>query len=422
MKKSKNRKDFCSGWDFAATLAGSNQASGEGKRYVGRLTEQIKIIEDRINNHPYVNNKQFHGYAAEELGAETFNLDAIAGNVPYRAHTLGSTESASVDVTVRNRSKTVADYSFKNYRTASDSAKAQAKYNNETGRASYFGMKRWVPPDQLQEAINTAHREYLRNSEIRPEISEAYAETERELTDVVQYRNTKSLPFNHDEIDAIAKKGKTQSFRAKEFGLEWEKVVTPEYIAKQAAMAGCSAATVSVLLSIAPDALSMLLHLIKKEHISSEEVRTLGVKGFSSGAKGFMHGALACWIKILCEKGAFGAAFVGIDPTLLGTMVSIAMQTVTNTVLLVLGKLTARDFAIAIAESVAVSSAFIIGSKVGQVVDNSLGIKLPIGQFFGGQALALATVGVFKIVRLNKRRNEKESLQENNYESAVLTG
>ena len=65
----------------------------------------------------------------------------------------------------------------------------------------------------------------------------------------------------------------------------------------------------------------------------------MGIKGLSAGAEGFLRGSVAATLKILCDAGKLGDMFKGINPTLLGTVVALVMQTVKNSILVAAGKM-----------------------------------------------------------------------------------
>src|SRR5690554_3950763 len=94
------KHDMQRGWDFAAHLAGVNFATDQGIDYIGEIAKAIEQLEKNINEHPYRNLgvPQFQGYIAEEFGAGTFNIDAVAASSSDRATVLHSTEFGSVDV------------------------------------------------------------------------------------------------------------------------------------------------------------------------------------------------------------------------------------------------------------------------------------------------------------------------------------
>lgn len=220
------------GWDFAAHVLGANAASYSGAGYVNGVNEAIKALENNINNHQYRNLGigQLQGYMLEEWSAGTFNVDAVAAGSSDRASVLHSTLKDSVDIQL----KSGTDYSAKSYRTAADTAKAQAKFNSSTGKAGYDGQGRLIPSDQLAEAKQAAHKQALRNQDTRKTVSKAYSETESKLTDHLQNdEGVQSKSASRKELEKIADESKKQKFKAEDHGVTAQSAIKPEYLLKR---------------------------------------------------------------------------------------------------------------------------------------------------------------------------------------------
>lgn len=121
------------GWEFAAAIMGADVGAHMGTEYVSAVEAAIKQLEDNINNHQYRNLGigQLQGYMFEEWEAGTFNVDAVAADSADRAAVLHSTAKDSVDIHL----KSGTDYSAKSYGIAEQTARAQARFNPDTGQA-----------------------------------------------------------------------------------------------------------------------------------------------------------------------------------------------------------------------------------------------------------------------------------------------
>lgn len=186
---------------FCHQCNGADLAAHMGMEYVSAVDAAIKQLEENINNHQYRNLgiNQLQGYMLEEWGAGTFNVDAVAADSAYRAEVLHSTAKDSVDVLIKNGGQDAAAYSAKSYADGAKSAIEQARLNPDTRQASYQGQGRLVPTDQLSDAQAEAHRQALRNQTIRPEVSEAYAETENGLLAKIDQK----LPFARHVVGSL---------------------------------------------------------------------------------------------------------------------------------------------------------------------------------------------------------------------------
>lgn len=390
------------GWAFATEILGADVAANMGASYVDAIEQAIKQLEDNINNHQYRNLGigQLQGYVLEEWGSGTFNVDAAAADSADRAAVLHSTAKDSVDIQLDSGKA----YSAKSYVTAEKTAKAQARFTSETGNASYKGQGRLVPSDQLTDARAAAHREALRNQPIRSEVSEAYAETETELTDTIKNEEgISSRSASRKELEEIAKESKDKSFNAEEHGVSVESAIKTEYLLKQALKAGYTAAAVTVAVQLAPEIYKAIDFLIKHGELDVQQIKKMGTKGISAGAEGFLRGSVSSSLKIMCDAGVLGEAFKGINPTVLGTVVALVMQTVKNSILVAAGKMTTKQMGSAFVDTVVVSGGYLIGAHIGGIIGQSLGFELPVvgyllGSLIGTSLCVLYNIGKKKLI------------------------
>lgn len=390
------------GWAFATEILGADVAANMGASYVDAIEQAIKQLEDNINNHQYRNLGigQLQGYMLEEWGSGTFNVDAVAADSADRAAVLHSTAKDSVDIQLDSGKA----YSAKSYVTAENTAKAQARFTPDTGNASYKGQGRLVPSDQLTDARAAAHREALRNQPIRSEVSEAYAETETELTDTIKNEEgISSRSASRKELEEIAKESKDKSFNAEEHGVSVESAIKTEYLLKQALKAGYTAAAVTVAVQLAPEIYKAIDFLIKHGELDVQQIKKMGTKGISAGAEGFLRGSVSSSLKIMCDAGVLGEAFKGINPTVLGTVVALVMQTVKNSILVAAGKMTTKQMGSAFVDTVVVSGGYLIGAHIGGIIGQSLGFELPVvgyllGSLIGTSFCVLYNIGKKKLI------------------------
>ena len=372
-----SKTEIQQGWEFAAQIMGSEIAARMGQEYVSAVEEAIKQLEENINNHQYRNLGigQLQGYMLEEWGAGTFNVNAVAIDSADRAAVLHSTLKDSVDIQLDSGEA----YSAKSYVTAEKTAKAQARFSPESGHASYHNQGRLVPSDQLSDAKAIAHREALRNQPIRSNVSDAYAETESNLTDTIgNEEGVSSKRVSRKELEDIARESKDQKFKAEEHGVTTASAINTEYMLKQALKAGYTTAAVTVTFQLAPEIYKAIDFLIKHCEIDIQQIKKMGIKGISAGAEGFLRGSISSSLLIMCEKGVLGEAFKGINPTVLGTVVALIMQTVKNSILVAAGKMSAQQMGDAFADTVVISGGYLFGAHIGSIIGQTLGFELPV--------------------------------------------
>ena len=384
------------GWKFAAGIMGADVASDMGSEYVSAVEAAIKQLEENINNHQYRNLGigQLQGYMLEEWSAGTFHVDAVAADSTSRASVLHSTMKDSVDIQLNSGEA----YSAKSYITAEKTAKAQARFSPESGYASYHGQGRLVPSDQLADAKATAHREALRNQPVRPDVSDAYAETESMLTDTIKNgEGVSSKSASRKELEDIVRESKDQKFNAKEHGVSAGSAIKTEYMLKQALKAGYTSAAITVAFQLAPEIYKAIDFLIKHGEIDIQQIKRMGAKGISAGAEGFLRGSISSSLLIMCEKGVLGEVFKGINPTLLGTVVALVMQTVKNSILVAAGKMDTQQMEAAFVDTVVVSGGYLLGAHMGGIIGQALGFELPVVGYLLGSLVGTSFCVIYNI-------------------------
>ena len=390
------------GWDFAIGIMGADVAAHIGQEYVNAIEAAIVLLEDSINNHQYSNLGigQLQGYMLEEWAAGTFNVDAVAAGSADRASVLHSTAKDSIDIQLASGKA----YSAKSYITPEKNAKAQARFNPESGQASYHDMDRLSPSDQIPGAKASAHREALRNRPTRPDVADAYSETESRLTDTVKNdEGVSSKSASRKELEDIARESKEKRFSAEEHGVSAESAIKLEYLLKQSLKAGLTSAAVSIVFQLAPEIYKSIDYLIKNGEIDIQRLKKMGTKGLSAGAEGFLRGSIASALFIMCKKGVFGEALKSVNPSVLGVVVALVLQTVKNSILVAAGKMTPQQMGAAFVDSVFISGGYLLGAYIGGIIGQVLGFELPVigyllGTLIGTSICVIYNIGKKKLI------------------------
>lgn len=370
------------GWEFSARLAGADAAARVGGAYVSQVEQAIdQLTAEIVKLKSNQTDAALGGFIAEHWHAGTFNVNAVAAGSSHRAFTLESTEYASVDIGT-NFGK---NYSSKYMATPEKSAIAQAAYSPETGAPKYQGQERLIPSGHKDGAVNEATRRALKNAETRPEVAAAYRDAKDHFTDVVSDgEGIESTPLSKADDLEMARRVKRDEFDPEDFGVSVDSVVTADYILKQAMKAGTTAAAVTVAIQMAPEIYKAIDYLIKTGQINVPQLKKMGVKAISASAEGFLRGSISCSVLIMCEKGLLGEAFKGADPTMVGTIVAVVLETAKNSIMVAAGKMTAREMGAAFTDSVIVSAGYVAGAKIGGMIGQALGFELPgIGYMIG---------------------------------------
>ena len=399
------KSEMQQGWDFAAEIMGADLTAHKGMEYVNAIDTAIKELEDNINNHQYRNLgiNQLQGYMLEEWAAGTFNVDAVAADSAYRAEVLHSTAKDSADILIKRGGQEVA-YSAKSYANGAKSAIEQARLNPDTQQARYHGQGRLVPEDQLSDARVETHRQTSRNQLVRPQVATAYAETEANLADTISTDDgIKSQTATRKNLEQIAKESKQQKFKASEHGITAESAIQTKYLLKQALKAGYTAAAVTVAVQLAPEIYKSIDYLIKHGELDIQQIKHMGTKGISAGAESFLRGSVASSLKIMCDAGMLGEVFKEINPTVLGTVVVLVMQTVKNSILVAAGKMSTQQMGAAFVDTIVISGGYLLGAHIGGIIGQALGFELPVlgyllGSLIGTSFCVIYNIGKKKLI------------------------
>lgn len=389
--------DMQKGWDFYAHLIGADVSAKVGSQYIAEVEKAIEDLNfDIIQLKSNQSDAALGGYIAEHWHAGTFNVDAVAAGSSSRASTLGSTDYASVDVRV-DTGTSIIDYSSKYMSTGEKSAAAQAVYSSEIGQAKYRGQERLIPSDQMEEAISVAQRRSQLNENARPEVAASYREAKEHFTDRISDGEVESIPLSKKTDLRMARDLKNGEFSVEKYGETLDSAIKTDYLLKRAAKAGISTAALTMAIQLAPEIYKALDYLIKNKQINIQHLREMGRKAISAGAEGFLRGSISCSILISCEKGLLGETFKSINPTMLGIIVSVVLETAKNSLLVAAGKMTPKAMGAALVDSIVVSAGFAIGTKIGSIIGQALGFQLPVVGYLIGSLVGSACAVVYNI-------------------------
>lgn len=398
------KSDIELGWEacmesmgISGAFMGAGAAAIHGESYVSAVDDAIHAMEEAINKHPNRGQdlERFKGFVLEEWAAGTFNIDAIASGSSDKATALHENGYGSVDVRLEIDAFS-EDYSMKAYRNAKESAKEQARLNPDTREAVYKGQKRLIVEDYLEDAKKTAMDQYKANIEKRPDVAEAYLETEQQLTDRIKNgKGVEGKPIDSKKLKKVtkaAKQGDEQgNFCGEDFDITLRNSIQWEYVMKQALKAGYSAAVISAAFQLTPEMFKIVNQLIKEGKLSIDDLTHLGEKTIETPATGFINGYLACSLQIMVAEGALGEALKGVGPEWIGATVALITSTIKDSILVAIGKKSAREMGAAFVDNAAIGGGMVLGQMAG----------LAIGEKFVQTAIGLQIVNSAAFIHIN---------------------
>lgn len=411
---------FEEGYAFFAKQAGVQIAGFEGGIYVGQVDNEIEKLIHDLNAFEGFKTKpdMLKGDIAEFWHSDTFNVNAVARGTASRTFVDRSHDFASADIS-SNFGKI---FGLKYYKDGVESAKQQAKsvferfheYRASGGKDSlemflekrgftddavlhdpiYYGQIRVIPKDQLETACEWLRRKIATESVIRPEQVERYKETLARLSDrLSDDLGTESVPLSEADakaLAALAKEGDVTAEELKQLGISADEVIRFEYLAKEAFKSGLTAATISVVLNVAPEIYKAIDYLIKNGDLDEKQFQRIGFAALKGGSEGFVRGTVSAAITIACKSGMLGAAMKNISPSIIGMATVLAMDTMKNAFKVACGQMTRTELAQElIRELIVSSSALVVGTVVQAFIEIPV-VGFMIGSFIGSAIGAFA--------------------------------
>lgn len=342
----------------------------ESKAYIRNVEKEIETLKNNMNQFKgfKTDTSQLKGDIAEFWHSGTHNIDAAVKGLESKTQVIRSHGFASADIDSNFGSR----YGLKYYSTASDSAKQQAKsyfeiykqqgksgktfieFLSERGISEeevlmhdpvYNGQIRIIPKEQLEDAIEFLKRKIQEESLKRPELVNKYEETLNKLSDRIRSnKGSESIPLSEVEAKEIANMAKEGGFEPEKFGITTEELIKFKHIMQQSLKAGLTAGTISLVLRVAPEIFKAIEQLLSENKISKEQFKKMGFAAFQGGTEGFVRGTISAAITTACLSGSLGTTLKTVDPSLIGAITVVTMNTIQNAIKLSLNTMSKSEF------------------------------------------------------------------------------
>lgn len=402
---------FEEGYEFFCKNASGFVGVDMSDSYIKTINTEINQTVNDLNSLEGFStaSKVLKGDIAEFWHSGTFNIDAAVKGSSDRTFVDRSHDFASTDVSTNFGDR----YGLKYYSDGKASAKAQSvsvfqrfkAYQSNGGTDSldmflqkrgysdidsvlndpiYAGQLRLIPRDQLKEATKWLERMIKTEAARRPEQVHRYEETLALLRDRLSNdKGVESMPLSREEAEALATLAKQGKLSAEELGLTTEKLVKHEYILQQAFKAGLTAATISVVLKVAPEIYKAIDYLIKNGYVDKEQFKKVGFAALSGGAEGFVRGAVSAALTTCCKAGLLGTTLKSVDPTIIGTVAVLTMNVAKNAFGVAIGEKSKNELTGELVRDMYISACSLIGGGITQAFIEIPVLGYMIGSFIG---------------------------------------
>lgn len=402
---------FENGYSFFAKSAAAVAAADSSRAYVESVSTEVEKLINDLNSMEGFKTaaNKLKGDAFEFWHAGTFNVDAALKGSTSRAFVDRSHELGSVDVS----SNFGVDFGLKDYANGIASARAQAvsvfqrfrEYQSQGGSSSleqylsqsgytnidailndplYSGQIRVIPTDQLEEATQWLQRMIATESARRPEQVKRYQETLAMLKDRLDDgKGAESIPITEQDSQKLAELAKAGKVDAAELGMTASELFQYEYIIKEATKAGLTAATISLVLNVAPEIYKAIRYLIENGEVDEAQFKQIGLAAVTGGSEGFVRGSISAAITTCCKSGLLGEALKEIDPTFVATATVIAINTLKNAFGVAVGKKTRAELANDLIRDTYLSACALVAGGVSQALIEIPVLGYMLGSFVG---------------------------------------
>ena len=411
---------FAAGYSFFEKNTGNYTAACMGDYYVSLVRNEIDSLVSDLNTFCGDKTKVsfLKGDIAEFWHSGTFNINAVARSSASRTYVDRSHELGSADIS----SNFGKEFGLKYYKTGEASAKEQSKsfferymeYLRKGGKDTYeeyllkkgyiapqsirneplYGsQQRIIPKDQLADGKAWLDHKIKSERSKRSEQVHRYQDTLDKLNDKIEDgKGTSSIGLSEKEskvLTRLAKEGKISAEILKDFGVSTEDLIRYEYILRESFKSGTTAATISIVLNIAPEIYKAISFLIKNGELDEQQFREIGFAALQGGAEGFVRGTISAAITTTCKAGLLGDALKTIDPSIIAVITVIAMDTMKNAFKVATGTMEGRELVRELTRDVFISTCSMIGGGISQAF-----IELPVLGFMLGSFVG-SVVGSF---------------------------
>ena len=349
---------FKEGYEFFEKNACNFSGHAAGVHYVDAVESEIKKLVNNLNNFETSGARidTLKGDVAEFWHAGTFNINAAINSSKNRVQVDRSHDFGSADITGVNFD---AKFGLKYYKDGTASAIQQSKsilnrfneykargrndnlekYLEERGLSAetdlnspvYAGQYRVIPSDQLKEATMSLERKIREEAVKRPEQVQRHEETLKLLSDKVKdTEGNESIPLSEQEARELASLSKEGGVNPEGLHVTTEELIKFTNVLRQAYKAGLTAATISMVLRVAPEVLNAIAYLIKNGEIEEDQFKKIGFAAITGAGEGFVRGTVSAAITASCKAGLCGSAMKSIDPSTVGAVTVLVMNSMKN--------------------------------------------------------------------------------------------
>lgn len=338
------------------------------------------------------------GFVAEQMHAETYNLQNILENKLARAITDRNPEWSTyglkhndpgTDIAVVDGVNVIHKAQVKYYQDSPNTANAMRETRDGMpyykDADSFIGPSDQVHPQDGSPSIaDIAHKTRIKNEGTRPDVAEAAGLVENRITDRL---NGTSRPVSKDEAHEVAKNG----HEGKEIRSDYQDEYMTKSTIHQMQRAAASAAGIAAIMAGTLNTIQYL-RLVREGKITTSEaivgiVKNTATTAADSALKaGVAAGAVSVATRLSAETVAAQAVSSMVGKSGIAGAAVCAVDLIECMVMVAAGKMTTAEMETRTGKNILQTTAAVWGSSVGISVVSSLGASAGLATFMAGTA------------------------------------
>ncbi len=394
--KDQSIDDVLLGRIAAANTFWPDSANQQMMAMVDEIARRSDYIRDIIGTAQSIPIKG--GFVAEQLHAETYNLQKTLENKLARAITDRNPEwstfglrqnDPTTDIAIVDTGNITHKAQVKYYQDSQNTANAMRDVRDGSHRYwnqdSYIGPSDQVhPQDDSPSIADFAHRAKLRNAETRPNVAAAAERVEDRVTDRL---DDGSCPVSKHEAHEVAK----NSHEGQELRSDYQDGYMTKSTIQQMQRAAASAAGIAAIMA---GTLSTFryLQLVREGKITTSDavvgiIKNTSVAAADSALKaGVAAGAVSVATRLSAETVAAQAVSNMVGKSGIAGAAVCAVDFIECMVMVAVGKMTPAEMETRTGKNILQTTAGIWGSSIGISVATSLGVTAGLATFMSGMA------------------------------------
>ncbi len=155
-----------------------------------------------------------------------------------------------------------------------------------------------------------------------------------------------------------------------------------QFLLSESFKAGLTSATIAMAFKMVPEIVKGINRLKSDGEITNNDIKSFALAGVGSALDGFLRGSIASYLYIYINLNKSGSFNLLKEPSVIGSLVFITIETVRNSIKVALGKMSAREMGLSFLDSIASSAIFTASMLTSKIL-----IPIPVVGYLVGSLI-----------------------------------